>query len=376
MASFAHKRGNRGKVVVFNPPGARSSAHERNRNEALARKLADIKEYDFAGEYSEGLRNEGSEADHLYFVPHETIVGTTLARQLGIRSAQDLFGGVVPHCFLKSKAIVHGLAQQGAKRPSGWSDKFARAIERFTPPGYTIFSFSDGLVAAEKLLALGDARLKEAFATGGNGQSVAHSFEEVERVLSCASPNDRRPYVLELNLDPVTTVTVGQVQVGELTISYHGTQRTTQDNRGARAYGGSELFLVAGGWEQLLQRSNIMSPETELAIRQATAFDASLVHYPEVVASRRNYDVAQGYDSHGVFRSGVIDQSWRIGGCSGIEVAALEAFALRPEIQQVRGSTFNRYGITELPPGAIVHFEGIDDESGPMQVYTCIEELR
>ena len=369
-------RRNYGKVVTFDPPGAHTALHERKRNEALARKLAEIKGYEFAGEYREGLIDQVSDAPDIYFVPHDTIIGRSLAQQLGIRSEQDLFGGVVPHDFLKWKAIVHGLLRRPAKRPLAWCDEFARGLEELTLPGYTVFSLPDGLVAARELLTLGELRLKDATAKGGNAQTLAHSMEDVERVLEDAPPNDHRPYVLEVNLNPVTTLTVGQVRVGERRISYHGRQRTTRDNRGARAYGGSDLFLVAGGWEQLLTQSTRIPGGTELAIRQAMAFDARLVHYPDVLATRRNYDLAQGYDGRCVFRSGIIDQSWRIGGCSGVEVAALEAFALRPEIQVLRGSAFTRYGTAEVPAGAIVHFEGLDDESGPMQVYSYIEEPR
>lgn len=78
------KRFNQGKVVVFSPPDSRISFHERTRNEALARKLAEIQQYEFSGEYREGPRNEFSEADHLYFVPHDTIVGITPAWQYRI----------------------------------------------------------------------------------------------------------------------------------------------------------------------------------------------------------------------------------------------------------------------------------------------------
>ena len=113
-----------------------------------------------------------------------------------------------------------------------------------------------------------------------------------------------------------------------------------------------------------------------LAVRQAVALDACLIHCPGVLASRRNYDVAQGYDSRGVFRSGVVDQSWRIGGCSGVEIAALEAFARDPDVRHVCGSAVTQYGDGPVPPGATVLFDGIDDELGPMQVYTQIEECR
>src|SRR5437660_1552586 len=83
----------RGAVVTFRPPGARIATHERARNESLARQIAAIKGYDFAGEYHDGLRD----GRPFYFVLHDTLVGASLARELGIRSTGDFYGGLVPH---------------------------------------------------------------------------------------------------------------------------------------------------------------------------------------------------------------------------------------------------------------------------------------
>ena len=44
--------------------------------------------------------------------------------------------------------------------------------------------------------------------------------------------------------------------------------------------------------------------------------------------------------------SGVLEQSWRVGGASGAEIAALEAFRAEPALQVVRASTVEVYGRT------------------------------
>jgi len=70
----------------------------------------------------------------------------------------------------------------------------------------------------------------------------------------------------------------------------------------------------------------------------------------------------------------VLEQSWRIGGASGPEVAALEAFRADPLLRAVRAHSTERYGAhTAPPPGAIVHFHGVDPVAGPLVKYTMVE---
>jgi hypothetical protein len=182
--------------------------------------------------------------------------------------------------------------------------------------------------------------------------------------------------VLELNLEEVTTYSIGLLQLDGITVSYWGTQRTTTDNKGETVYGGSDLHLVRGDLEE--GTAIPLTRETKRALRAAKAFDAAaLAHYPETFASRRNYDVAHGCDSRGTVHCGVIDQSWRIGGNSGVEILALRIFKDRPEVRFIDGSSFNVYGSGAVAPSeATVHFRGIDDRGGPMLTYTMIESVR
>ena len=71
----------------------------------------------------------------------------------------------------------------------------------------------------------------------------------------------------------------------------------------------------------------------------------------------------------------MLEQSWRIGGASGAEVAALEAFRDDPALSVVRASTTEIYGESPpLPPGATVYFQDIDDRVGPLVKYARLEE--
>jgi hypothetical protein len=91
--------------------------------------------------------------------------------------------------------------------------------------------------------------------------------------------------------------------------------------------------------------------------------------------SRSNYDVAQGVDGDGVWRSGVLEQSWRIGGASGAEVLALRAFGDDPGLRWVEASTYELYADdVALPPGAEVHFDGSDRDVGRLVKYAVVED--
>ena len=92
-----------------------------------------------------------------------------------------------------------------------------------------------------------------------------------------------------------------------------------------------------------------------------------------MLASRSNYDVAEGRDPAGRQCIGVLEQSWRIGGASGAEVAALEALDDDPALQTVRASTTEVYGPNvPVPEGATVYFAGVDDHLGPITKYAQV----
>jgi hypothetical protein len=91
-------------------------------------------------------------------------------------------------------------------------------------------------------------------------------------------------------------------------------------------------------------------------------------------ASRCNYDVAEGRDAAGRTVAGVLEQSWRIGGASGAEVAALEALQADPSLEAVRASTVERYGAgVHVPADATLYFCGVDEHAGMITKYACID---
>jgi hypothetical protein len=337
----------------------------------IAQRLAALNRLDFAGHYD----SSRSYPQPAYFVPNQTLVGLDTAGQLGIRGEHDLFGGVVPHRFIATKVISHGLIAPGAPAPEGWSHQFCEEVRHAVLSGFSAFSLDDARHAGAHMLQYGPIRLKPARESGGRGQIVVSDLAILEAALTGLDPEElaRDGLVVEEDLSEVVTHSVGQVRVGAHVASYYGTQRLTSDNKGDSVYGGSDLVVVRGGWSALLAMA--LPEPIRAAVAQARIYDeAASAHFPGLVASRRNYDVAQGIGADGRPRTGVLEQSWRLGGASGAEIAALEAFARDPARQLVKASTVEVFGAGASPPdGATVYFCGIDRKVGPITKFTRVE---
>ena len=367
-ASRAHEPG----VVVVHVGGrGYRDTHERATRAELARRLASIKGFDYAGEYDPAARYPGP----VYFAPSDTLVGAAAAQELGIATEHDLFGGVVPHGFVATKALTHGLPEPAGLAPEGWSDAFAPLVHDAVLRGFSAFTREDARRAGERLFERGHARVKPVHENGGRGQTVVRDASELDAVLARLEEEHIAAdgVVLEENLTEVTTYSVGEVRVADLVASYYGTQRLTSDNVGAQVYGGSDLRVVRGSLDALVALD--VPGEVRVAVAQARAYDGAVAAlFPGFLASRRNYDVARGRDADGRWRSGVLEQSWRIGGASGAEIAALEAFRADPALRCVRAATVEVYGDADAPPpGATVDFHGIDEHVGPITKYTLVE---
>ena len=141
-------------VLYFSRFGKPLQAHHKAVLDSDAKAIAKIKGYEFGGHYDTAHDYSGP----LFFVPDDTLLLDEAAR-LGIHSPNDLYGGVVPYLFVKTKAITHGLVDPDAERPPGWSTAFAERVREIVLPGYTIFSNRDAQVAARRLLARGPIRL-------------------------------------------------------------------------------------------------------------------------------------------------------------------------------------------------------------------------
>jgi uncharacterized protein DUF3182 len=361
----------KGAVVVHTSRSADFlRGHEGTTLRCVAESIARLKDVEFAGLYDPDCCPPGP----LFVVPYDTLTRTE-ADGLGVRGADDLFGGVVSHEFVKTKIISHELVPNATRWPVGWSEEFTRRTREVVLPGYSVFDRADARDAIRRLLALGRVRAKRPRSAGARDQYTLESMADAETLFRGLDDADlaRDGLLLEVNLESVTTLSIGQVMVDGMTLSYRGDQWLTEDNAGRSVYGGSELHCLRGGWDDLERRE--VDPAIRTAICQARTYDEATAVYG-LVASRRNYDVGQGIDAAGTWRSGVFEASWRSGGASPAEVAALHVFARSSSVERVRVATVEAYGTgAEPPPEATVHFHGVDGEAGPVVRYTVIREI-
>lgn len=356
--------------VVFVPGRASAHGHDTLTKESLAASLARL----LGVECIRAAPGDTLSSADAYVVPCETLLSAEAAA-LGIHSVHDLFGGVVPMPFVATKTITHALVAPDAQAPPGWAPAFAERTGAVVLEGFSAFNSRDARRACTRLLPGGAVRVKNPAGVGGAGQVVVCDLHEFDALLQRA--DFAEPWsdgiVLERNLCQPRTVSVGRVQVGEWLLSYHGEQRLTRSRLGEPVYGGSTLHLVRGDFDALLADS--MPATLRLAVEQAIVYHrAAHDCFKPFMASRCNYDVAQGADETGHWRSGVLEQSWRIGGASGAELVALHAWRNRPALRWARASTHELHTDEAIaPPSAQVHFDGHDAQFGRMLKYALLE---
>jgi Protein of unknown function (DUF3182). len=342
---------------------------DRHTHEALTAWLAQIQGLDFRPE-PPAHRQPGQS---FYWVPDATVVGRDQAAEFAIHGPMDLFGGYVERDFQAGKAIVHPLIERPTLTPRGWSDAFASRVRPLVLDGHSVFCHSDALRCASARLPRGPQRLKPAASRGGQGQQVVADTDQLAEALARYEDCDyQQGLVIEDDLREPQTHSVGQVLINGVLLSYHGVQQRNRNPRGELVYGGSDLLVVRGDFDCLLALE--LAGSVKLAIQQAVQFDrAAHQLLPGFFASRRNYDIAQGLDSDGRRCSGVLEQSWRIGGASGAELAALEAFVADPSLCVVRASTFEIFEDKPLPDNTHVLYRGPDEHGDFLMKYAMVE---
>lgn len=358
-------------VVTVCVGGQPRSGHEQASQAWVARRLAALAGWEYAGAYDPAspppLRP--------YFVPDETLT-TAQAAELGIEDEDDLFGGVVPHAFIASKVITHGLPRAATGSPDGWRPELGERLRSVVLDGFSAFCPDAATAGGRELLARGGViRLKPAQARGGMGQLRVADPSQLEQAVAALDPELLRLHgmVIEQDLAEATTCSIGQMRIAGRVLSYLGTQHQGRDRDGAEVYIGSQLQVVAGDYTALEAAAgdSLQRHALECARRYDAAVEA--VH-PGFFASRRNYDVIAGHDAHGNWRCGVLEQSWRMGGASPAEVVALEAFLSGAAPEQVlAASCHESHDPAQQPPAhAQVHFHDPHATRGPLLKYALV----
>lgn len=362
------------ELVAFWRCGSRTEpvGHDAATKASVARAIAELLDLPFSDDPADAQPSRSP-----FVVPSQTLVGRDTARALGIQGPADFFGGVVPDAFMATKVVTHPLVADDAAAPVAWPASLGAQLVDVVLPGWSVFSRRDALIAGLRLLPGGAVRLKAADGVGGSGQSVARDEAELRAQLDAIDPAliRRFGWVLERNLDAdVVTHSVGSVQVGRWRAAYCGQQTNTRNRRGEEVYGGSRLLVARGGFDELLALD--LPADARVAVEHARHYDrATQAACAGMFASRVNYDVVQGRDADGVQRCGVLEQSWRIGGASGAEVAALLAFKADPSLRSVVASTHEVHADSvAVPPGARIHYDDEDPAiGGRLTKYATVE---
>lgn len=319
--------------------------HDAAIQHVLGEKMAALLAIPFLGWQRPGERQD------CYWVPDDTVTSEQSRLDLGIADAEDFFGGAVPHAFMATKAISHPLIDMPARAPEGWCTAFHQRVASAVLQGYTVFDLQDARRAATLLLRDGPVRVKAVRGKAGRGQSLITDEAQLAACLAGQDAGEVAQWglVIEEHLQKVATYSVGQVTVAGITASYFGTQRLTEDDDHQEVYGGSELTVVRGDYQAL--QSLPLDAAARQAISQAQRYEQAALACFGLIASRRNYDIAQGLGADGRPRSGVLEQSWRLGGASAAELFAVQALLGNPQLHCLRASTYESFG-DDAPVGA------------------------
>lgn len=285
-----------------------------------------------------------------YHIPSKPISSAD-AEKYGIKSSEDIFGGVVEDLLHANKGILHTTLSNTSLHPSGYSQDFPKLIRNAVLPGYTAFSKAEAveIMKCMNKHGTGSVRLKDPLESDASGQYVITNTIELDNVLSKYSDKNifENGLVLEANINEAVTLSVGLIIFGNQEYSYFGKQKSVFHN-GRSKYGGTEIAMFRGNFNNLINRVDTGS-NLHIAISQtSTVFDAFGTLDP--ILSRANFDVVQGFNNKGEFLSGVTDQSFRLGGASPAEVLAISKLNSDKNIECVNAEVDLIYDPTSKPP--------------------------
>ncbi|HEU4665134.1 MAG TPA: DUF3182 family protein [Dokdonella sp.] len=309
----------------------------------------------------------------IYFVPDHTLTLAEAAR-LGIRSELDLYGGVVPHAFVATRAAAHAPISADAVVPQSWSYALARMLASNVLRGYSAFTVMDACIAAKRLLRSGPVRIHCGDAEPAPAGEALHDLDDCIEAIEAIPLVDLglRGVVVEHALAEESVHVVGNARIGAQSVSYLGTRRAARTVHGVTVHAGCDLVLVQGDFTAL-DRVGLDAHERK-AVLKAAYYDAAFAHaYRPSFASRRCYDVVIGRNAHGEVRMGVRGPLWRCSAESPAEVAAMLAFRDLPGLACVRASTYEAIGAVDLPGDAMVYHRARCDAGGTVTRYCTVD---
>ena len=262
------------------------------------------------------------------------------------------------------------------RRPAGGAT-FAERVSDVVLPGYSAFSLADARAAGQRLLQDGPVRIKLASGIGGSGQSVAQDAAQLDAQLAAldAAEVARHGVVLERNLDDARTYSVGLLRVGGLRgellrhAAHHAQPARRRGVRRLDAHRRARRLRRAGA---RCRRRRGRAPRDRAGAHLPRGRAGVLRRHVRVALQLRRRRKAATRAAGCC--AGVLEQSWRIGGASGAEVAALQALCDDPSLEI--GARVDHRGARPARRRARrarrVYFRGVDEHVGPITKYAQV----
>ena len=340
--------GSRGVVVAYvSDQQAHASEHERITQAEFARRLAALKDYEAGGLYEPRRPCPG----RIYFVPGITLTRSQAAA-LGIRGPDDLFGGVVPHAFVATKVISHPLVRPDAAALPGWNPAFGAQVgERCWPamPLSITTMRAEPAIGCSKAGRCASSRSAPPAAAASGG---ARRRLELQRQLEAIDPGEVVTHGAGARRKPERRPH-HQRRPGEGRRSHGKLLRPAAPDAqqpGERGLRRLRPDRVRGDFDALLAQD--VPPEIRGGDRAGAALQRGRrsLATPASLPRATTTTSSLGRDAAGRSRSGVLEQSWRLGGATGAEIAALEVFRDQPGRNRVRASAIEVFGESPPPP--------------------------
>lgn len=382
------------------------------RNAFIAEKVSQIKSFFYGPSFTMEDLEKLPKSDLFFLVPDDTIMlPLEKSQRFGLLTEEHLakqyftpesayllwektpaewprfLGGLVSEPFDQTKIVVHKRIDKTKTVLKGWSDAVAESLEPYVLPGFSVFDKESADKAIEFLLPGGNIRIKNPLDSGGTGQWTINSqqkynqiINEILRTLQDQGTNIAvTGLVFERELINPYELSIGQQFFDGHLLSFIARQKFMRPF-GIKIYTGVEKIFVRGGYAALL---SLPLPElAKIAVDQVIRFEQRLVNKPGIYITRSAYNVLQGYISRSNkshLYSGVVEQTWRIGGGTGGDLLAHEAFKHNTKLHivstcvvQEHFSAVDYLKIKPIEKNAMLTFDGPTSQNRFVRAYSTI----
>jgi hypothetical protein len=337
----------------------RKSSYVDERNESVAKRVATILDVPYGGTRTLIDLNQGFDQRRQtrYTVPDEVVVfSSNEAKRAGFVSNHrlNLLGGLVnsKYRMLADKGFLQETVRDG-EQPGYWLPEIPGRFQLLVPYGNITFNEKDARKAAENIFKRGDIpRYKDPNASGGLGQRRLESMEEVEAKLDYLRAEGvnlaEHGIIFQKDFDYYYRIIVGYQKLDDREISYIGKQQFVDVN-GMPIYAGSIKLAVPGDFLQLKQQL-ALPPLAEKAVDTAITYKevrSTLVGIDDTRSCVNELQMPHFRKDGSIDADRsptvIVEETNRIGGGTGAELLAHEAFKANSNLRIVYTESHQDY---------------------------------